>query len=213
MRWSFVVLMLMGCGGERVYMRGAGLAGQGPVVRHTPVGTGAPVLGQPGARRAETPRSPDKRVLPATAEPSVWAGDSHEVRAAMHARSNVLLDVPLPFVSTVASEADKEETYLCASQMQSLVNNIRQDFYLALQPLKVRRCLAARLYVACAEHIHRTVTDPATLQADYIVRRAAAVLQAAQAFAQQACAGIAKDDEVEDTFAQAASSFQQKWRP
>ena len=51
-----------------------------PVPALTPIGTGAPVVGQPGPQQPELyPRSPHERVLPPTREPGLWAGDEPRV--------------------------------------------------------------------------------------------------------------------------------------
>lgn len=112
-------------------------------------GVGLPLVGQPAQeRRPDLPRSTNKRVLPATPEPGLWAADG-EPRATVHV---TLEDIAIPMPENrTAGELFKTE--LCADGMRRAIDYSGRKGDVAKIPPEVLNCLVARLHLACASDL------------------------------------------------------------
>ena len=116
-----------------------------PAPAYTPVGAGAPVVGQPGPQ-APPPlaRSPNTRVLPPTAEAGLWAAD--ELRAAKRPTQvqpdvdELLLSQPSPGTPELSSCRERVRRASRASGLEESRHNL---------PRTPRECLTARLLLHC----------------------------------------------------------------
>lgn len=106
------------------------------------------MVGQPGTEPEPLPLSPHTRQLPPTRERGLWAAypsDDPPLKP-------LLLGVELPYPPGADTEADKETTLLCAGAMADMA--LRPgvpEVDTRRWPEPVRRCVAARLYLKCAE--------------------------------------------------------------
>lgn len=112
---------------------------------HTPVGAGAPWVGQPGQQAPPPPpRSPNARVLPPTAEPGLWAAD--EPRAAKRSDpaapdvDELFRPQPSPGTPELASCRERVRR----ASRDSGLEDVRRSL-----PGVNRECLTARLLLQC----------------------------------------------------------------
>lgn len=176
---------------------------------YTPNGAGLPGERVPGSIQSSVPRSPNKRILPPTKEPGLWAGDG-TVKA-----SDQLPDVPmiagieLPFPPGAATDKDKLHTRLCALGMSLLIPDVARELQwdaMAL-PLDVRRCIAARLYEHCTSSfraklegiISANSSDISGLE-HLLIQRAviSSTDRTAKRFVEKVCPGVPRSTEVEE---------------
>jgi hypothetical protein len=115
-----------------------------PAPSLTPAGAGAS-HGMLPAPQAEVPRSPNKRVLPASSEPGLWAADGAP-RAATPLR---LFDVEIPYPGTATHPDAIAETEGCVATL-ARASDARARARLATMPLEQRSCLAAQALLHCA---------------------------------------------------------------
>lgn len=149
MRPILFVLFLSACssGAPTLYGQGMPVAPRPPAFSPT---LDAPItVGQPGyiGPPEWAPRGTDKRVLPPTREPGIWASDS----LPRSTGEPKILGVPIPFPPDTKAEADKEPTRLCASIMNDAVKRIIPDQALASFPAPWLPCLAAMLHKECGD--------------------------------------------------------------
>lgn len=117
-----------------------------PGATYTPAGTGLPTIGQPGTQRPAVERSPNKRVLPPTKEPGLWAADGAPVAAARHHLWGV--EIPLP--EGAMAHLVEREAWHCADGMDEVAKGIRKVAFIDTLPEDVRRCMVARAQYHCA---------------------------------------------------------------
>lgn len=117
-----------------------------PGATYTPTGTGLPTMGQPGTQRPAVERSPNKRVLPPTKEPGLWAADGAPVAAARHHLWGV--EIPLP--EGAMAHLVEREAWHCANGMDGVAKGIRKVAFIDTLPEDVRRCMVARAQYHCA---------------------------------------------------------------
>jgi len=117
-----------------------------PGATYTPLGTGLPTMGQPGASRPAVARSPNKRVLPPTKEPGLWAADGAPSAVARHHLWGV--EIPLPEGAT--AHLVEREAWHCANGMDGVAGGIRKVAFISTLPEDVRRCMVARAQYHCA---------------------------------------------------------------
>lgn len=180
----------------------------GPMVRpapafvtpgHTPAGAGLPeyVPGSP----APVSRGTDRRVLPPTKEPGVWASDS-KVPRTPHA-FRMFFGVEFPLAPEEFVPYGDQLTNGCAgsartvSQTGGLVDRI----YRLSDGL--RRCLAARIYARCAARQvaeHEKRRDTLDAYTPEVLSAQKAVSTTATAFKELACEGVELTDESEDLY-------------
>lgn len=173
MRYLPALLLLLGCVTTHHELRQAAAAPayRPPPVAYTsppaqpyaPRGAGAPLVGQPGAPAPVVPRSPNKRPLPATREPGLWAADGAKASTELEERK--LLGTYLPGLKGVvdsdgfAKRCAAEMTRALAGlppRMMEEVEEGEMDASFAQLP-----CLAAWLYQICAErHLPTRLFEP-----------------------------------------------------
>lgn len=180
MRYFVLLLALSGCAGGLQAFDAPGV----PAPVFTPVGAGAPVLGQPGQHRSPPvlPPSPNKRILPLTREPGIWAAD--EIRAAKRDKLDGIVGVAFP-IPSVMSPDGVDLVKLCEQTMSAALQKAKRTDKAKALPLGLRRCLVARLFQRCA----LTVSTHAD---KYDAGKAGpyrAAKEAADRFAETACTG------------------------
>lgn len=115
-----------------------------PGATYTPAGAGA-YRGDPLPSKP-VPRSPNKRVLPATREPGIWAADGAP-QASMPYR---IFDVEIPFPADARTVDGKRQTGECASGVMLALLSSRLHDEMMAHPFAARRCMAAQAYRSCA---------------------------------------------------------------
>ena len=178
----------------------------GPAVEHTPAGAGASHGGLPQSAE-EVPRSPNKRLLPATKEAGLWAADG----APATKRPPLILDVLMPTALESTDERGLRLAQQCAAKVEAMLRHDPHFDPAALHlPFDERKCLAARLYVICAErgvHIreeHAAEQRPVLLEQLQDFRALAATAVATRT---RWCAGITMSPVAKDVEEQAALYF------
>jgi hypothetical protein len=166
---------------------------------HTPAGAGASHGSAPGASKVEeVPRSPNKRVLPASNEPGLWAAD--EAPRAGTVSKPSIGGIEIPYPEDAQERRDLDPTAFCGESMTKALAQARQHVRFFNQPPESQKCLAAKLYEACAARLldvaralHASVGG-----AEDKIRRAQSVAWRARAFATASCAGISLDTSQQD---------------
>jgi hypothetical protein len=185
---------VLGCAAPAptTYAQGIGPAAPAfPTPPLTPTGTGAPMVGQPGASAPERPRSPHERELPPTREPGLWAGDAPRASRATPRGEPRLLGVVLPVLPVSDTETDVGPARACAalwnealagSELVEKVNALRPD---------VKRCMVAYMFNVCTRSIEEL--DDASREKGVIVllarQKRAQLREAAEDFVDDACTG------------------------
>jgi hypothetical protein len=116
-----------------------------PTPGATPAGAGIEVPTPEGDVQV-VPRSPNKRILPATKEAGLWAADGAP-QAVLDNTS--LFGVEIPFPDAAPTQFDKRHTSACVSSMNKAAYDTAQQATIAALPEGVRRCLAAQAYEFC----------------------------------------------------------------
>jgi hypothetical protein len=121
-----------------------------PEPAYTPPGTGLPEVGQPGSHAAPVPRSPNKRLLPTSSEPGLWAADGAPV--ASLPLMPPLFGEPLPYPPGVGNgEISRRLADSCVETMTDAAKQAGTlEAILRLSPV-VRACMAAHALKVCAD--------------------------------------------------------------
>lgn len=135
---------------------------------HTPTGAGLPTTGQPGTQGADVPRSPNKRVLPPTKEPGLWAADG--APKATREGSTDVFGVTIPYPDN-AGEAEKRAVDTCSNTIMDAAYAAKRSDYLSSLPLNVRQCLAFSAYEHCARSMRDVFPPNIRIQLSEEVRR------------------------------------------
>lgn len=171
-----------------------------PAPSMAPVGTGAPVVGQPGQRpqQHQPPRSPYTRPLPPSREPGLWAAEApRAARAGGYSPS--VLGVPVPVASDESLE-DMFPTTECASSMDKAARRVVTKEALTRIPPKVLQCLVARLVHRCTSSHMQSLEAGRLAVEDFDAekfRRWRAAHAAAEAFKADSCEGLSVDPAME----------------
>lgn len=160
MKHLTAALLLAGCAhtttGSSRFHQATALPNPAPVFAprvprpsHLPAGAGASPLGQPWQQPGvQVERSPNRRILPPTPEPGLWASDAVEA-----SRPTKYNDMPA-MLSGVRLPAPKGEstdaTRRCAATMNNALWGARLHEAMARLDSNVRTCIAARLFEYCA---------------------------------------------------------------
>jgi len=99
-----------------------------------------------GTQQPTVPRSPNKRVLPATKEAGLWAADGAPTASARELLFGV--DIPDPAGSAVLVDASRA----CVDTVAHAARAVGADKDAMLFPPRVRSCMAAWAYFMCAKH-------------------------------------------------------------
>lgn len=125
-----------------------------PGATYTPAGAGA-YRGDPLPSKP-VPRSPNKRILPATKEPTVYAADGDPQASVGH----WLFYVHIPTPEDTHGPVAKTSAQLCVDTLTGAANQIGKRALLDATPLQERMCIAARAFRHCAE-AHRRAMERA----------------------------------------------------
>ncbi|OJH33924.1 hypothetical protein BON30_46210 [Cystobacter ferrugineus] len=110
---------------------------------YRPAGTTLYGVGEAAPRVEEVPRSPNRRVLPPTGEPGLWAAD--EARASATKYPTVAdIELPLP-----TADESNLGTLFCAHKIHKLLTSEGQMRQLMDLRYDDRRCVVAQLYAFC----------------------------------------------------------------
>lgn len=118
---------------------------------YVPVGAGVPGERVPGPvvpAAPAVPRSPNKRVLPRTDEPGVWAADG--ARGVFVGAEPELFGVNIPFPEDATTEAARDLTRGCIKEMNDAAAASSTRRTISDLPSDVRRCMAMIAYAHCA---------------------------------------------------------------
>lgn len=164
-----------------------------PGATYTPTGTGLPAMGQPGSQRPAVERSPNKRVLPPTKEPGLWAADGAP-RAGEEPGTIFGAPVQLPEHPPLGATAVRG---VCAYDMARAAGAARMKLILSF-PDAVRACMAASAYFQCVlRHAHEAPkkagwAEPSGWDPAYLKK---AVMPIAEKEMKKACAGVTMTEE------------------
>lgn len=121
----------------------------------------APItVGQPGyiGSPEERPRGTDKRVLPPTREPGIWASDG-ELKGSGEIETPVILGINIPVPVDDGGKPD----YRFANQCAELTHETFKDPTLKTPAQRLRyeerECLAARIYDMCVGYMNRDIKN------------------------------------------------------
>lgn len=123
-----------------------------PTPGATPAGAGI-VVPTPEGGEQVVPRSPNKRILPATKEPGLWAADGAPMASGGDAPSLFGVALPEPTGAAMLVEASRA----CVSTVEAAAKSIGADKGVAVYPPLVRKCMAAWAYLMCAKHRHEAM--------------------------------------------------------
>src|SRR5688572_14666741 len=147
MRVLYLLLLACACSAPTTYNQSAMPVAPAfnPVTR-APTTTGQPgYVGEPEA----VPRSPHRRVLPPTREPTMFSGDQPHAADSDEAWPDILgLRLPLPPVSRDLVR-EVATLQMCASSAAGAITASRAAIDIAKLSKTEVRCLAARLHLHC----------------------------------------------------------------
>lgn len=157
-----------------------------PTPGATPSGAGA-YRGDP-LPAAPVPRSPNKRILPATREPGIWAADGAPVAMARHQLWGV--EIPLPDGGAYV----EREAWQCAAGMDEVSTATKKVSTIASATEAARRCMVAIAQYTCAFELGLSARkQPTPGDTDRLL--ALAVLEARAAELRNTwCAGVTLTD-------------------
>lgn len=220
-----IALLLTGCAtsgtGPAGFHQAAALptAAPAPVPQfprpgYTPAGAGASPLGQPWQPpEAQVARSPNRRILPPTPEPGLWAADDVEA-----VRQRSFNEMPA-MISGVRLPSPKGEstvfTRRCAASMNAALAGIRLHETMARLHPDIRACVAARLFEYCtvrrAYDFYKKLMKAGTDSSRAMEQREAAV-GVAVLFAESACNEQTYPREAADLYNKAADEWSKQNR-
>lgn len=117
-----------------------------PELPHTPTGAGASQDRLVGPEGASVQRSLNKRVLPPSNEPGVWAADGGPFYVVIGAAE-------VPYPAWVKSDADRETTRSCSEAMNKAFGDFGSESWKRVNRMSRsdQSCLAAKLLFTCAD--------------------------------------------------------------
>jgi hypothetical protein len=163
-RSLLAVLLLSACAPTHPseYQQGAFRPAHRPPA-FTPSQDAPHTVGQPGHVKplTEYPRSPHKRPLPPTAEPTIYGGD--EPKAAVGDGRPELLGYPLPYPDYAKDDADHMPYLLCGMSMHGVVaklakSNPQLGFATSME------CMSAALLLQCMKDLPAAFPEDKALQ-------------------------------------------------
>lgn len=128
-----------------------------PAVRPPPSGAGAPVLGQPGSFGGDhvvLPRSPNRRPLPPSSEPGLWASDgSSDTKI-------ILGNIEIPPLPEDATEVEKHIFDECVAGTRNYLDHTagrkdprKTEAVLRSLPFRQAQCAISRIYLRCVDTV------------------------------------------------------------
>lgn len=190
MRALVLLVVLSGCG------TGMTWSGMGPPPVPLRPGVGLPLPVHPGeGERPRLPPSLNKRILPATREPGIWAAD--ETKGSLPpwlTEPPVVVDVTLPYSPDAKGLEDELPTRWCAAKI-----NVLEGSELGKAVKRISRwermCLFAMLYEACTERPDNAPLFGVSLERNHALRAAG---QTAAKFATEKCTERTRTESVVD---------------
>lgn len=161
----------------------------------TPAGTGLGEPRSPDWNGREVPRSPNKRILPATKEPGLWAADT--VKATAN-DAPTLYGVAIPYPDNAVTTEDRAAVGACVGTMNDAARETQQTAVIAAYPEDVRRCLAAHAYYHCASEMYsfwEKMKEKAVRYEADVLERHGKMVNHAHELVTQWCFGVDTTDE------------------
>jgi hypothetical protein len=174
-----------------------------PTPGATPEGAGASHGSIPGATtppRAKVPPSPNKRILPASTEPGLWAADG--APRASRSAPPALFGVTLPYPAWATEPETQWSTDMCIVGMHNSAVTTGMYNTIIKKPESIRACMAARAYLLCAMGIANKAAPDSQEQA--LLRNTEAH---AQALVDLLCAGAGWTDDHAHVLLQASKDW------
>lgn len=165
-----------------------------PTQVHAPAGAGASHGGLAAPRPAPVPDSPNKRLLPPTKEPGLWAADGAPVGVG----GPRLFDVEIPHIRNEHDLPVAGETEWCTKGLAKAADAAGWRERIENYSAEVRACMAATAYLRCAADHFRWVSTPETPGARRIgasVDMARATVNHARDLMTKDCRDVALSDE------------------
>lgn len=136
---------------------------------YSPIGAGLPEY-MPMPQQPAYPRSPHKRVLPPTAEPTLYGGDAPRAAQPQLDTNLGRINLPIPKHTGLGAQPfeEVEPVMDCAKGLEAALaaadpNGMWWHYYEVLPhmpPNNRMACVAARLYKHCADEKHKAASDP-----------------------------------------------------
>jgi hypothetical protein len=123
---------------------------------YAPAGGGAShgALSEPNTGKPPVPRSPNKRILPASNEPGLWAADGAPVASGRV--TPPLFGVPLPYPPGVGSgEISRRLADSCVASMTEAAEQAGKLARIMRLSEVVRQCMSAHAMKVCADEMWR----------------------------------------------------------
>lgn len=151
MRTALLAVFLLSCAAPsgRTYRDGVPVE-RAPVFvtpGYAPAGAGLPEY-MPTAERETVPRGKDRRVLPPSREPGIWASDS-EPRASAEPFDGTVAGVSLPIAREMNTVEGLTQVAQCGLSLIDAAQRGKVMQRLERLPLETRRCLVAQMYRQC----------------------------------------------------------------
>jgi hypothetical protein len=116
-----------------------------PTPGATPAGAGLPGERVPNSIAPAVSRSPNKRLLPTSSEPGLWAADG-----APHAVAPPrLFGVDLVFPDAAKDLFERDEAFICLSTMTRAAQTTGTEALIMRAPPFARRCMATQAFAFC----------------------------------------------------------------
>lgn len=208
MRFSVLAVVLVAGCGSGVHRTTYRQSAFPTTPAFSPVEDAPHTVGQPGyvGEPEKAPRGTDRRVLPPTREPGIWASDrprpvAPPVRTPGEPIPNIrVLDVPVPHHDDARDAWETTPTEQCAGANENVLMAGSMD--LAHRALRLsrqqRECLVALAQVDCLKDIQQGVSAAFAGERTKspILPWIAKALEAAEAWAEKACEGQEQGGEI-----------------
>lgn len=169
-----------------------------------PAGAGLVTPMTPMEEPLAVPRSPDKRVLPHSSEPGIWAAGGDVIDP----RKSGLLGLPLPLAPDMMTLPGMTKTRRCGDSMNAVLREAGLYERAMALPVDIRNCLAAQLFRMCALGYEAAARDGAKTDSTKKPhhRQYQRMVEAADAWLDEACKSP-RSTEAETLFSRAASEW------
>jgi hypothetical protein len=170
-----------------------------PTPGATPAGAGIVVPTREGGEQV-VPRSPNKRILPATKEAGLWAADGAP-RAVVLDEIPQIQGISLPFAPSATTDDEKYLTRYCAYRMNAVFWYLELTQRASSLPPDVRACLVGKLYEHCARVARESYEEQERSGNVFHAGAKARIREtgrAAQAFREAKCKGVPSSADADD---------------
>jgi hypothetical protein len=159
-----------------------------PGATYAPVGAGLPEVGQPGRQGASVPRSPDKRILPPTKEPAVYAADGAPRAVSAPGLGVTVLGVGFDLGLELKPARAAHE---CAKAVNDASDStIHWSKHTRRFSEEATRCIAARALLRCSKIVRDELQNQKRMFADFHAEHAAVATEAAERFKEAFCKDV-----------------------